>query len=137
MKPLSIILIILSIIFALINTGHIETFFDAPSLLVVIFPVIASIASRHGFVGFGHLFKGGEGGNETKERKEILHTMGVTGVISGVLGTHIGVVIMLGNLADPKAIGPAMAVAILPTFYGLFIFLLTTILSHLNLGTEL
>ena len=131
MKLLSIVLIILSIIFALIISGNIRTFIDIPSLLVVILPVIASIPARHGFHGFGALLK------ESEERKDILHSMGATAIIAGVLGTHIGVVIMLGNLADPKAIGPAMAVAILPTFYGLFIFLLTTILSHLNLGTEL
>ena len=28
---------------------------------------------------------------------------------------------MLGNMADPKAIGPAMAVALLTTLYGAFI----------------
>ncbi|TIH16568.1 motility protein A [Marinifilum sp. JC120] len=36
----------------------------------------------------------------------------------GMLGTLIGLVQMLSNLSDPAAIGPAMAVAILTTFYG-------------------
>ncbi|TAL03811.1 MAG: flagellar motor protein MotA [Rhodospirillaceae bacterium] len=36
----------------------------------------------------------------------------------GLIGTLIGLVHMLGNLSDPKAIGPAMAVALLATFYG-------------------
>ncbi|WP_291328890.1 MotA/TolQ/ExbB proton channel family protein [Desulfovibrio sp. UCD-KL4C] len=36
----------------------------------------------------------------------------------GMLGTLIGLVQMLSNLEDPKSIGPAMAVAILTTFYG-------------------
>jgi chemotaxis protein MotA len=36
----------------------------------------------------------------------------------GLIGTLIGLVHMLGNLGDPKAIGPAMAVALLTTFYG-------------------
>ncbi|NQV47732.1 MAG: MotA/TolQ/ExbB proton channel family protein [Rhodospirillaceae bacterium] len=36
----------------------------------------------------------------------------------GLIGTLIGLVQMLGNLADPSTIGPAMAVALLTTFYG-------------------
>ena len=36
----------------------------------------------------------------------------------GMIGTLIGLVQMLANLKDPNAIGPAMAVALLTTFYG-------------------
>lgn len=36
----------------------------------------------------------------------------------GMLGTLIGLIQMLSNLSDPDAIGPAMAVALLTTFYG-------------------
>jgi len=36
----------------------------------------------------------------------------------GMIGTLIGLVAMLQNLDDPTAIGPAMAVALLTTFYG-------------------
>jgi chemotaxis protein MotA len=36
----------------------------------------------------------------------------------GMIGTLIGLVLMLGNMEDPKAIGPAMAVALLTTMYG-------------------
>ena len=36
----------------------------------------------------------------------------------GMIGTLIGLVMMLGNMTDPKAIGPAMAVALLTTLYG-------------------
>ena len=36
----------------------------------------------------------------------------------GMIGTLIGLVVMLGNMSDPKAIGPAMAVALLTTLYG-------------------
>ena len=39
----------------------------------------------------------------------------------GMIGTLIGLVLMLGNMSDPKAIGPAMAVALLTTLYGAFI----------------
>jgi chemotaxis protein MotA len=36
----------------------------------------------------------------------------------GLIGTLIGLVQMLGNLSDPTALGPAMAVALLTTLYG-------------------
>lgn len=36
----------------------------------------------------------------------------------GMMGTLIGLVQMLSQLSDPKSIGPAMAVALLTTFYG-------------------
>jgi chemotaxis protein MotA len=36
----------------------------------------------------------------------------------GMIGTLIGLVQMMSNMSDPKAIGPAMAVALLTTFYG-------------------
>ena len=36
----------------------------------------------------------------------------------GMIGTLIGLVMMLSNMNDPKSIGPAMAVALLTTLYG-------------------
>lgn len=36
----------------------------------------------------------------------------------GMIGTLIGLVIMLLNMSDPNSIGPAMAVALITTFYG-------------------
>jgi len=39
----------------------------------------------------------------------------------GMIGTLVGLVAMLANLADPSAVGPAMAVALLTTMYGALI----------------
>ena len=44
--------------------------------------------------------------------------MGMMAPAFGMIGTLIGLVAMLQNLSDPGAIGPAMAVALLTTFYG-------------------
>lgn len=49
-----------------------------------------------------HLFKG----------------MGDAAPAMGMIGTLIGLVQMMGNMSDPKSIGPAMAVALLTTLYG-------------------
>ncbi|MEY4013643.1 MAG: hypothetical protein RLZZ290_507 [Pseudomonadota bacterium] len=40
------------------------------------------------------------------------------GPAMGMIGTLVGLVIMLGNMSDPKSIGPAFAVALLTTLYG-------------------
>lgn len=49
---------------------------------------------------------------------QIFSQMGDVGPAMGMIGTLIGLVAMLANMDDPKAIGPAMAVALLTTLYG-------------------
>ncbi len=49
---------------------------------------------------------------------EIFMTMGTFAPAMGMIGTLIGLVQMLQSMSDPNAIGPAMAVAIITTFYG-------------------
>jgi chemotaxis protein MotA len=49
---------------------------------------------------------------------EILQTFGNLSPALGMIGTVIGLVLMLKRMNDPSTIGPAMAVALLTTFYG-------------------
>lgn len=49
---------------------------------------------------------------------KILKAFGDVGPAMGMIGTLVGLVQMLSNMDDPKAIGPAMAVALLTTLYG-------------------
>jgi chemotaxis protein MotA len=49
---------------------------------------------------------------------DVLSGIGGDGPAFGMIGTLIGLVQMLQNLSDPSAIGPAMAIALLTTFYG-------------------
>lgn len=48
----------------------------------------------------------------------LLATMGSLAPALGMIGTVIGLVQMLQRMADPSSIGPAMAVALITTFYG-------------------
>jgi len=48
----------------------------------------------------------------------ILKTMGAISPAFGMIGTLVGLVIMLGNLSDPENLGPALAVALVTTLYG-------------------
>jgi len=49
---------------------------------------------------------------------KVFMALGDVGPAMGMIGTLIGLVQMLANMDDPKAIGPAMAVALLTTLYG-------------------
>lgn len=53
--------------------------------------------------------------------KGILESMGAVAPAFGMIGTLIGLILMLGNLDDPDAIGPGMAVALITTFYGVLL----------------
>lgn len=48
----------------------------------------------------------------------IFSSMAEVAPAMGMIGTLVGLVAMLANMDDPKAIGPAMAVALLTTLYG-------------------
>jgi len=66
---------------------------------------------------------------------------GVAGAM-GMIGTLIGLVAMLLKMDDPAAIGPAMAVALLTTFYGAligngFANAIAMILKNLHSGEEI
>lgn len=51
----------------------------------------------------------------------IFKTIGDMAPAMGMIGTLVGLVLMLGNMSDPASIGPSMAVALLTTLYGAMI----------------
>jgi chemotaxis protein MotA len=57
-------------------------------------------------------------GDRHKVAIQVMDGLADDGPAMGMIGTLIGLVQMLQNLSDPSAIGPAMAVALLTTFYG-------------------
>jgi chemotaxis protein MotA len=56
-----------------------------------------------------------------KQGAAIFSSWGEVAPAMGMIGTLVGLVQMLGNMSDPKSIGPAMAVALLTTLYGAMI----------------
>ena len=55
-----------------------------------------------------------------KVNKAMFESLGSVTPAFGMIGTLIGLVLMLYNMADPSSIGPSMAVALITTFYGSF-----------------
>jgi chemotaxis protein MotA len=66
----------------------------------ILYDEIAGISSRH------------------KIGAQIFESLGAASPALGLVGTLIGLVQMLQAMDDPSSIGPAMAVALLTTFYG-------------------
>ncbi|MGB1403773.1 MAG: MotA/TolQ/ExbB proton channel family protein [Porticoccaceae bacterium] len=119
---------------------------DAPEALIEQIVELATIARKDGMIALegqeianpfmskavAMLVDGTDGGviknslEREKDMTKLRHDMGAKifsawGEIApamGMIGTLIGLVQMLGNMSDPKAIGPAMAVALLTTMYG-------------------
>ncbi len=60
--------------------------------------------------------------------------MGTIAPLTGMFGTIVGILQILQNMTDPKTIGPAMALALLTTLYGVFIsgFIMTPIAKKLE-----
>ena len=56
-----------------------------------------------------------------EEGAEIFRAIGDSAPAFGMIGTLVGLVQMLSDMEDPKAIGPAMAIALLTTLYGALI----------------
>jgi chemotaxis protein MotA len=50
--------------------------------------------------------------------KAVIDQLGRFAPAFGMIGTLMGLIIMLGNMDDPSAIGPGMAVALITTLYG-------------------
>ncbi len=57
-------------------------------------------------------------GSRHKVGKSLWETIGRYAPAFGMIGTLMGLIIMLGNMDDPEAIGPGMAVALITTLYG-------------------
>ncbi len=56
--------------------------------------------------------------NRHETGADILSTLGAFAPAMGMIGTVIGLILMLQTMDDPSTIGPAMAVALITTFYG-------------------
>ena len=108
------------IVAAILMGGNLFSFVDAPSLILVLGATICgafiSFPTARVLAVFPFRRRGSP--EESAQQAAVLDRMADLSVASGVMGTVIGLVMMLQNLDDPTAIGPAMAVALLTLLYG-------------------
>jgi len=122
-KVLSIFIFGFSIVATILIAADLRAFLDVPSAL---------------FVGssFGLLLRANwkivSPMSEKVEGSDIKgwDLLGYTAIFMGVIGSLIALIIMLGNLSDQAAIGPAMAISFLTTFYGALIFLFSFLIGN-------
>lgn len=100
-------------------------FIDIPSLLIVLPPAvffgIAATSTDAFKLSFKITFTKTRNitEREAKEVSRYLVVVGDSALLLGLFGTLIGAVIILQNLDDPSALGPATAIMIITAFYGL------------------
>ncbi|MBW7874494.1 MAG: MotA/TolQ/ExbB proton channel family protein [Candidatus Cloacimonetes bacterium] len=67
---------------------------------------------------------------------KIMNCFSTFGPAFGMIGTLVGLILMLGNLSDPSSLGPAMAVALITTMYGAMLSNMITIPMERNLEVK-
>ena len=122
-KVLSIYIVGLAIVGTILTVADLRAFLDVPSALFVgsSFGLLLRVNWKIAFPM-----------SEKVEGSDITgwELLGNTAIFMGFIGSLIGLIIMLGNLSDQAAIGPAMAISLLTTFYGALIFLFSFLIGN-------
>lgn len=121
--------VVFFVMVALAVGSYFEYFIDFPALIVVLVPTLGFVATAASAKGmssaFGLAFSSrAPAADEARSAIAALSLFGELAAAMGVLGMLIGAVLILQNLSDPAALGPALAVALLTLFYGVIIKLL-------------
>ena len=108
--------------------GHLLIFVDPPSILLATLVPMLMMVVTYGrrsadlARAVGAWLMGRDSGATDPAAHRAVAVMardyGQYAVVNGCICALIGHVMMLQNMSDPSAIGPAMAVALLTTFYG-------------------
>ena len=106
--------------------GEVIFFIDLTSLLIVFVMGFCFASSAHGFLRVLSALVAGFSPTRVTDEDSLRDAMILQSLRNAIctaagVGYLIGVIQMLTNLADPSAIGPAMAVALLTTLYGAMI----------------
>ncbi len=115
------------------------TFVNLPSLLFVGGCTVLFTLAQHAPGDVAAALRAACGGPVREDREiaghvAVLSTLRTLAAGSGVAGTLVGLILMLQNLDDPSAIGPAMAVGLLTALYGILLaeFLLGPMIQRLG-----
>ena len=110
-----------------INAVNILHFWDTPSLIIVLVPTIVFAIGAYSWVTYGKTWSIPFGNPENNEQSELvevnkcLNSMGNMSVVMGIIGTFLGVILLLNYLQQEIDIAPAIAIAVVTLFYG-FLF---------------
>ena len=107
--------------------GHLAYFIDLPSLIIVVIPTLGLAIGNFSWKTYKKTWSIPFGNPENYEQSELIEThkcvnyMGNMFVIMGLIGSLIGVVLILQNIDEPKMVAPAAAIAIMTLFYSVIL----------------
>ena len=110
-----------------VNVGNFLYFLDTGSLLIVLVPTIVFAIGAYSWDTYVKTCSIPYGNPELCEQSELvevnkcLNFMGNMSVIMGIIGTFIGVILLLNFLQQGVDISRAIAIAVVTLFYG-FLF---------------
>ena len=126
-----------------INAGNILHFWDTPSLIIVLVPTIVFAIGAYSWETYAKTWSIPFGKPENCEQSELvevnkcLNSMGNMSVVMGIIGTFLGVILLLNYLQQEVDIAPAIAIAVVTLFYGflfkaLFMFASSKVEKYIN-----
>ena len=108
-----------------VNLGHFKYFLDTGSLLIVLVPTIVFAIGAYSWDTYVKTWSIPFGNPENCEQSELievnkcLNSMGNMSVVMGIIGTFIGVILLLNFLQQGVDISRAIAIAVISLFYGI------------------
>lgn len=125
-KIIAAFVVVSAVLFGIMMGCSLMVFFDLPSFVIVCGGTFAGMFISHSGAEVRHVWGAYFGPRVMTEQDGqrgalLFGSLGNMAHGLGLVGTLIGLVQMLQNMEDPSAIGPAMAVALLTLFYGVFL----------------
>ena len=115
-------------VWAVQGKSDVDAFLDSFSLLTVLVGPLMLLLAVYGLRGVQRslrvLMHRGWRADHVADAAGFYRLAAAFALGCGFLATLVGLVVMLQNMSDPNAIGPAVAVAILPQLYGVVVALL-------------
>ena len=108
-----------------INLGYFMYLLDIGSLVIVLVPTIVFAIGAYSWETYGKTWSIPFGNPENCEQSELvevnkcLNFMGNMSVVMGIIGTFIGVILLLNFLQQGVDISRAIAIAVISLFYGI------------------
>ena len=110
-----------------VNLGYFMYLLDIGSLVIVLVPTIVFAIGAYSWETYGKTWSIPFGNPENCEQSELvevnkcLNFMGNMSVVMGIIGTFIGVILLLNFLQQGVDLSRAIAIAVVTFFYG-FLF---------------
>ena len=126
-----------------VNLGYFKYLIDMGSLVIVLVPTIVFAIGAYSWETYGKTWSIPFGNTENCEQSELvevnkcLNFMGNMSVVMGIIGTFIGVILLLNFLQQGVDLSRAIAIAVISLFYGilfkaLFMFASSKVEKYIN-----